>query len=137
MAESVLERHLLKGGTLAEELRRHGDQDPDAADDLGCFGWLRGVRERALMLELRKRDGNIVAVPYAYIERMEYDPSEGIALLVPGFRVVLKGRDLNAEVRPQVRLFDGLVRHRVPWVRDAQKNAIDSAGPSILEIGLS
>lgn len=118
MVESILERHLLKGGGLAEELRRHGDQDPDATDDLGCFGWLRGVRERALMLELRKKDGNIVAVPYAYIERMEYDPSEGIAILVPGHRVVLKGRDLNAEVRPQVRLFDGLVRHRVPWVRE-------------------
>lgn len=137
MADSVLERHLLKGGTLAEELRRQGEGDPDATDDLGCFGWLRGVRERALMLELRRRDGNIIAVPYAFIERMEYDPSEGIALLVPGFRVVLKGRNLNAEVRPHVRLFDGLVRHRVPWVRDAQKNAIDSAGPSILEIGLS
>ena len=31
-----------------------GAAEADAADDLGAFGWLRGIRDRAVMLELRK-----------------------------------------------------------------------------------
>lgn len=132
MSDSVLERHFAKAGGLADELRRQAEPDPDATDDLGAFGWLRGVRERSLMLELRKRDGNIVAVPYAYVERIEYDPSAGIALLVPGMRVLLRGAQLNGEARPNVRLFDGLVRHRVPWVREWGK----PGEPPVLRIEL-
>ena len=37
-----------------------------------------------------------------------------------GRTVRIKGRNLNAEIRPQVRLFHGIVRHRVPWVRQAE-----------------
>lgn len=93
--------------------------DDELADDLGSFGWLRGVRERAIMLELRKKDGHILAVNYAWLERMEFDPSEGITLRAGDTVIRITGRNLNAEARPLVRLFDGLTRHRVPWVREA------------------
>lgn len=107
--------------------------DRDAAEDCGAFGWLRGLRERAAMLELRKRNGNIVAIGYGWLERAEFDPSDGITLHVLGKRIRIQGRNLNAEVRPSVRLFEGIVRHRVPWAREAsQADAIDAGAATTL-----
>jgi hypothetical protein len=88
-------------------------------DDLGAFGWLRGTRERALMLELRRKNGHVLAVGYAWLEKAEFEPSDGIALHFVGQKVRLRGRNLNVELRPHVRLFDGIARHRVPWIREA------------------
>lgn len=91
-------------------------------EDLGSFGWLRGMRERATMLELRKKDGNITAIGYAWIEKIEFDPSEGITIHALGLQVKIQGRNLNAEVRPGVGLFQGLTRQRVPWVEECGLN---------------
>lgn len=92
----------------------------DAPEDPGCFGWLRGVRDRAIMLELRKKSGNILAIGYAWIDRIEFEPSEGITLSAGGRTIRIRGHCLNAEVRPGVRLFEGLTRQRVPWVREVE-----------------
>jgi hypothetical protein len=92
-----------------------------ACDDLGCFGWLRGIRDRATMLELRRKDGNILAVGYGWLERALFNPSDGITLHVAGQIIRIRGRSLNAEVRQAVRLFEGLTRHRVPWIREASR----------------
>ena len=92
--------------------------EPIAYDDLRCFGWLRGIRETALMLELRQKTGNIVAIGYGWVDGLEFDPSEGIFLDVGDRRIHIRGRNLNAELRPGVRLFEGIVRHRVPWIRE-------------------
>jgi hypothetical protein len=100
----------------------------EAADDLGCFGWLRGVRERATMLELRRKDGHILAIGYAWVERIEFDPAKGIVLHSMDRTITLHGQNLNAEARPLVRLFEGLTRHRVPWVREADRAALVEAG---------
>ncbi len=48
-------------GTLEATLRAELDA---SADDLGSFGWLRGIRDRAIMLELRQKNGNVVAIGY-------------------------------------------------------------------------
>lgn len=93
-------------------------------DDLGAFGWLRGSRERAVALELRKSNGNIKAIPYSWIEEFDYDPSEGITILARGRGILIRGRHLNAEFRPQLRLFEGLARARVPWVLEADQAAV-------------
>jgi hypothetical protein len=90
-------------------------------DDFGAFGWLRGVRERALMLELRRKTGTVLAVGYGWLERAEFDPSEGITLYIVGQRVSIRGCNLNSEVRPLVRLFEGITRQRVPWIREASQ----------------
>ena len=96
--------------------------------DLGCFGWLRGVKERSLMLELRKKDGHILAIGYAWLERVEYEPERGITLYTPGRKIHLQGTGLNREARPQVCLFAGLVRHRVPWIREAERAELLQTG---------
>ncbi|HEX2839356.1 MAG TPA: hypothetical protein VHN77_14660 [Phycisphaerales bacterium] len=100
--------------------------DGESLDDLGCFGWLRGVRDRALMLELRKNDGSIMAVSYGYLERAEFDPTDGITLHVMGRTVRITGRNLNAEIRPNLRLFHGITRYRVPWIQEA--GSLDQLG---------
>ncbi len=132
----------MSGRILEGFIHRSGNGVPDATngdqgevDDLGSFGWLRGIRDRALTLELRQRNGNIVAIPYHTIERFEFDPSEGIALTVTGQKVRLKGQNLNAEVRPAVRLFEGLTRYRVSWVQetDSRLNGGSSSGVTVVD----
>lgn len=96
--------------------------DGDEAENLGCFGWLRGVRDRSVMLELRKKDGHVLAIAYSWLERVEFQPEEGITLHLPGRKVFIKGSGLNKEVCRPVRLFDGIIRHRVPWIREADRS---------------
>ena len=95
--------------------------ESDEVDNLRAFGFLRGVRERATMLELRLRDGVIAAFGYAWLEHAEFDPSDGIMLQFGGRKVRITGRNLNAEARPNVRLFAAIVRHRVPWIHEADE----------------
>lgn len=95
------------------------DADPGEAENLGCFGWLRGTRDRAIMLELRRKDSHVLAVGYAWLEQVEFEPSAGITLHLPGRKIRLEGSGLNSEARPSLRLFDGIIRHRVPWIREA------------------
>jgi hypothetical protein len=108
---------------LSERSELEPRLETEACDDLGCFGWLRGhYRERSTMLELRKRDGSILAVGYGWLDMVEFDPSIGITLHVCGQQIRVVGRNLNAETRPSVRLFEGLTRHRIPWLREATRD---------------
>ncbi len=70
------------------------------------------------MLELRRKEGSILAVGYGWIEKMAFDPSEGITLHLAGQKVQIKGRNLNAEAMPKVKLFEAIARHRVPWIQE-------------------
>jgi hypothetical protein len=92
--------------------------DTGIIDNFRAFGCLRSARDRALMLELRKKDGNILAVGYGWLERVEFDPSEAITLHFVGRKIQIRGWNLNAEMRPLVRLFLGIIHHRVAWVQE-------------------
>lgn len=116
--KTILDRYAARQG---EPLGSGGSVEVEAADNLGAFGWLRGIRDRAVMLELRKKDGHILAVGYGWLERVEFNPSDGITLSVVGQKIRIKGRNLNAEVRQSIRLFGGIARHRVPWVQEASQ----------------
>ncbi|MBS0265386.1 MAG: hypothetical protein JSS02_25855 [Planctomycetes bacterium] len=102
--------------------------DSEETDDLGAFGWLRGMRERAVMLELRHKDGTVTALAYAWLERVDFDPSEGLTLKFSGTKVKITGRNLNGERRPNVRMLAGILRHRVPWVQEASGSQLLEAG---------
>jgi hypothetical protein len=123
---TILQKYVARNGDVVAGTVPQADAE--AADDLGAFGWLRGIRDRAVSLELRKKDGNILAVSYGYIEKAEFDPSEGITLSVSGQKLRIKGRNLNGEVRPTVRLFEGIARQRVPWVQETDES--DNAEPA-------
>lgn len=126
---AVLQRYVTGRDSRMGMASEHAEADP--CDDLGAFGWLRGIRDRAVMLELRRRDGSIVAVGYGWLERVAFDPSEGITISAAGQKIRIKGRNLNTEVRPSVRLFEGIARHRVPWIREADQAAAMEADAKV------
>jgi hypothetical protein len=95
---------------------------------LGCFGLLRGMRERAVCLELRRRTGEVVAIPYGYVSRLEFTPAGGIRVCCGADAVLIRGRNLNREVGPRLTLFSGLARHAVPWVCEADRAASLASG---------
>lgn len=126
MNDSVLDRYI---STRQSDPKVAASNEQEALDDLGAFGFLRGTRDRAIMLELRFRDGRVLALGYSWMDQAEFDPSEGITLHFPGKAVKIVGTCLNAEVRPNVRLFDGIVRHRVLWIREMDEMARMEATP--------
>jgi hypothetical protein len=102
--------------------------DSGEIDDFHSFGWLRGMRERAIMIELRKKSGDMMAVAYSWIERVDFNPTVGITLHVHGDEIHIKGRNLNSEVRPNVRLFQGIIQQRVAWVRETGRGERSDGG---------
>lgn len=116
MTDSFLDKYVSRQAVPTAE---PVPDEPEAMDNYHCFGYLRGARDRALMLQLRKRNGNVLALGYAWLEKAEFDPSEAITLHFVGRKVRILGRNLNAEVRPTIRLFDAITRHRVSWIAEA------------------
>lgn len=97
-----------------------GEPEEDA-EDLGAFGFLRGMQTRSLFVELRKRDGESMAVASSFIDRIHFDPSEGITLHCGSRTISISGKNLNKEIRPNVTLFQGLTRARVPWIAETDQ----------------
>jgi hypothetical protein len=126
MSDSVLQRYVTN--RKVEEPTDIVVNDNEEELDLGSFGWLRGVRERALMLEFRAKDGRSVALDYGWLRKIEFDPSEGVTLHFDGQVVRVVGRNLNMDIRPNVRLLRGLHAHRVPWIQEATAAAALRAG---------
>jgi hypothetical protein len=120
--------HRVDPGSDAKEV------ESEAADDFGAFGFLRGVRDRAIMLELRLKDGSVRAFGNSWLERVEFDPSEGYSLYFGSHVVRIEGRNLAQEVRPNVRLLDGLMRHRIVWLREFSEPEVMRAGADALVI---
>jgi len=118
----LLQRYLAERDPALGKRAEH--TEAGITEDLSAFGWLRGVGDRAIMLELRHKNGNITALSYNTLERVEFNPSDGITLFFGGQKIRVKGRNLNKEVRPQVRLLDGILRHRVPWIREADRSGL-------------
>ena len=97
------------------------DDDPDACDDCGVFGVLRGANARAAMLELRMKGGGREAFPYALLERLSFDPSVGLTLRFLGAEVRLLGRNLARPAGAGPSLLDALLRHRAAWVGEVDE----------------
>jgi hypothetical protein len=121
MSDKILQKFAGRNGTLAAALEPDEMGDAMDADSFGCFAWLRGMRERAVSLELRRKSGAVLSIPYAYISSIEFEPSGLITLSVGAESICIKGRNLNSEIRPNVRLFEGISRQRVPWVQEADR----------------
>lgn len=98
--------------------------EPDESDDCGAFGWLRGPRERAMMLEIRERSGEISLFSYAFLHPVFYDPSGQLILQFGVQKVVIQGENLKQEVQPNVTLLGCLGRHRVTWIAESESSLI-------------
>jgi hypothetical protein len=100
----------------------HGD-DLDVSENCGAFGWLRDTKERALYLAFRLKDGNVFAVGYPWLEKISYNPSDGITLTFTNQTIRILGRNLAGQIRSGRSLLAGILQHKVQWVAQA-----DSAG---------
>ena len=118
MTDKILQRYTRTDGNDSQPVT----DDQAEVDDLGSFGWLRGIRDRAIMLELRQKDGNSVAVDYSWLRKVEFNPSVGITLHFGGDTLVkITGRNLNRPTRPNVQLLRGILAHRIPWIQEASE----------------
>ena len=128
MSDSLLEKYGLRVPSKPETEREPASAD-EGSDDFGSFGFLRGSRDRALMLECRFSDGSMIALGYSWLERVAFNPSKGI-LLQFGRRVVtIIGQNLDQQGPRIHRLCDGIIRHRVPWIRESDPSEIMEASP--------
>lgn len=128
MDDDVLRRFQTQFG------RSSSDHEEDRDElDLGCFGWMRGMRERSVMLELRKRTGHLIAVPYGFIDLIEFEPSHGIVVTAGRTRVELAGHGFSRETRPGVSLLAGIINSRVSWVREAGSLPLSTLGACIVD----
>jgi hypothetical protein len=130
MTGNLLEKYVGRSSDSSDS----ADESQGVVDDLGAFGWLRGVQERAVMLEIRHKDGRISAFGYAWLDQADFDPSDGITLHFSGKSLTIAGRNLNAEIRPNLRLFAGILRHRVPWIQEADGAALIEAAKDAIII---
>ena len=130
MTDSILSKYVNRS---AEDVPDGGGFDQELAEDQGAYGWLRGIRDRATMLELRKKNGNILALGYAWLEKVEYDPSDGITLHFVTQKIRLEGRNLNTQSPNTISLLQGLMRHRVVWIQEEQAVEFDSGRTMLVE----
>jgi hypothetical protein len=125
MSDRILDRY---ASSRSDSANTASPTESEGTDDLGAFGFLRGARERATMIELRRKDGSIRAISFGWLEHADFDPSGTITLKVHGQTIRIKGRNLNLECRPEVRLFSAICRHRVPWIQEADEPMRMEAG---------
>lgn len=134
MSDRILQKYVSRSGAGdASEDMPLVDTGEDA-ESFGCFGFLRGVRDRAICLELRKKSGQVLAVNYAFIGKFEFDPSVGIVIHYGGAQTIrITGRNLNHAVRPNVMLFQAITRFRVPWIQEADRaRALQVGGQDVV-----
>jgi hypothetical protein len=65
---------------------------------------------------------------YGFIDRVEFNLNEGLVLHCGRQTIKIKGRNLNSEGHPRVRLFQPITTQRVPWIAEADRPAILQAG---------
>ena len=80
------------------------DAVTDESDEEVCpaFGYLRGMRDRALAIEFRLANGNSEFFPYSWLGPFRYNPSVGLLLRFTGDTLTLaliRGSNLNAPVQ--------------------------------------
>lgn len=104
-----------------------------------AFGYLRGIRDRAEIVEFRFKDGNSVWFPYSWMGNWHFNPSEGLLLKFSGdmvYLVLIRGSNLDRPLGDGTidLVRAGLQRHRVLWLREMASDEVQQvaeAGPTI------
>ena len=114
---------------------RPAEKPPEDSDEAACpaFGFLRGLRDKALAVEFRLAAGDTVTIPYSWLGPVRFNPSVGLLLRFTGdvvTLVLIRGSNLAAPVGGgAVNLTDrGFHRHRVVWVREMTAEEVRAAG---------
>jgi hypothetical protein len=116
------------------------DKGQEDSEEGACaaFGFLRGLHDRAAMVEFRFRNGNAHAFPYSWLGPVQFNPSAGLLLKFTGdvvTLVLIRGSNLDLPVNGAVNLTDrGIQRHRVTFVREMDEGevrVVGERGPTI------
>ena len=107
--------------SFVERLKSQTEQGAEGENQY--FGFDRQDNGRALMFELRTRDGRRSALPYSYLTRADFDPEKGIEICVSNVVILVHGRDLEV-------VYSYLLQNRLTWIRE------DSAGTDIGDDGV-
>jgi hypothetical protein len=111
----------------------------DEEEACAAFGYLRGMKDRALAIEFRFRNGNSDVFPYSHLAGWRFNPSVGLLLRYTAdvvTLVLIRGSNLDAPVNPNgLNLLErGLQRHRITWLREmdpADLKAVGERGPTV------
>ena len=113
------------------------DKDSKDSGEECCpaFGFLRGLRDWAPMIEFRFRDGNSIWFPYGWLGPWKYNPSEGLLLKFSGdqiYVVLLRGSNLDKPLNEgAINLTTGgLQRNRIVWIREMSQEDIQKVADS-------
>lgn len=125
---------LIDRSARGKDPRRGADTENAAQEEDTCpaFGFLRGIRDHALALELKYRDGNSDWFEYSHLYAWRYNPSVGLLLRYTGdvvSLVLIRGSNLDAKVSGQeINLTDrGIQRHRITFVREMDEDELRKA----------
>jgi hypothetical protein len=125
----------LSGESFAARMPKTEIEEDEAS--CAAFGYLRGVRDRALVIEFRLRNGDREYFPYSWLGPWRFDPSVGLLLKFTGDLVTLvliRGSNLDAAPNG-INLTDrGLQRHRITWVRELDEDELRRAGDGICTV---
>jgi len=113
--------------------RRKGGNDDAGEDSCAAFGYLRGIRERAEVLEIRFLNGNSVWFPYHLLGEWKFNPSDGLLLKFSGdlvYAVLIRGSNLSRPLSDSTTNLttSGLQRHRIVWMREMSEDEIRQVG---------
>jgi hypothetical protein len=99
--------------------RASGKHPPPAAEEETSerfYGFVTGIQDRAHNIEFRKIEAAWAFIEYSYLIGGEWlHDGEFMLRFATGERVTVRGRNL----RP---LYEKILRHRVTWVRDADRS---------------
>ena len=81
------------------------------------------------MLSVRSTAGDCIALPYNFLEMVQYNPSDALLLTFAACEVRIEGRDLAG-------LYKALIQHRVEYIQenDAKYEKVDDKKPFISRI---
>ncbi len=102
----------------------HEDFDLDLGDPAASFAVLADGETPTPMVDFRGHDGHSLALPYARLLSIDFQPVSGISLEFQDHRVKIRGRNLR-------RLYAALVQHRVVFVQEGDLDVVSESEPFV------
>ncbi|MEZ6142943.1 MAG: hypothetical protein R3B84_20455 [Zavarzinella sp.] len=102
--------------TESDELLRKFQLDRPRMDDEGLvqnpgYGFVRGIRDRAMMLDCQWKSGNRQGFSYHWLSRVELDLSGIVRLSFGPIRIELRGTHLTT-------IYQLAIQQRLVWIRE-------------------
>ncbi|RAJ89924.1 hypothetical protein LX87_05613 [Larkinella arboricola] len=104
-----------RGKMSAVPLHTYNDEEQLESSNSEFWGIERSATRRAVMLDLRLKGGEFVSLPYSYMTKIKFNPSESLELFISGNHVKITGRNLH-------EVYNQLCRHRVTFIQASISN---------------